>query len=84
MNGPEPQSDDEMWVALRATNPVRSLIALVEEWKANGCTKEFAERRLTGFLDEVMAHGDADQDDPVRDVLDLVAGYCSPHAKLFP
>ncbi|MEA2695940.1 MAG: hypothetical protein QOI66_211 [Myxococcales bacterium] len=49
-----------------------------------GCSKESAERRLTRFLDDVMINGGVDQDDPVRDVLDFVTGYCSSHMRIFP
>ena len=84
MNGHRDESSDELWIALKSAEPARSLIAVVENWKGNGCTKDAAERRLSAFLDEVLAHGEPDEDDPVRDVLDVVVGWCIPGAKLFP
>jgi hypothetical protein len=59
-------------------------VSVVKAWKDDGCTKDEARLRLVRFLDDVRAHGDQDQDDPVRDVLDFVVGFCRPDAKLFP
>jgi hypothetical protein len=60
------------------------LISIVEMWKEDGCNQAEAESRLTTFLHEVMAKGTLDEEDPVRDVLDFVVGFCSPNARLFP
>jgi len=77
-------SNDALWSALGSPEPVAALIELVKEWKVAGAAKAEVEHRLTEFLHEVMATGAPDQDDPVRDVLDYVVGYCSPDARLFP
>ena len=78
-----PANHDALWNALRSPEPVAALIELVKEWKVAGAAKAEVEHRLTKFLDEVMATGAHGQDDPVRDVLDLVVGFCSPEARLF-
>lgn len=77
-------SDDELWAALRSESPVDALTTVVLAWKARGITAAEAEQRLTAFLHVVMSAGVLDEDDPVRDVLDLVTGWCSPHLRLFP
>jgi len=78
------ESHEALWQALRSTHPVAALTGTVKGWKAAGCTQAEAERRLTTFLEDVMANGGPDEDDPVRDVLDFVVGYCSDPMKIFP
>jgi hypothetical protein len=78
------ESHESLWGALRSADPVASLTRAVKGWKVAGCTQAEAERRLTIFLEEVMANGAPDEDDPVRDVLDFVVGYCSGPMKIFP
>jgi hypothetical protein len=83
----ESESHEQLWEAVppvRSADPVTSLTEIVKGWKRAGCSKESAERRLTAFLDDVMINGVVDQDDPVRDVLDFVTGYCSIQMKIFP
>jgi hypothetical protein len=63
---------------------MQNLMRVVAAWKAAGCTQPEAELRLMAFLDEVLVLGRADEDDPVRDVLDFVTGFCSSDARLFP
>jgi hypothetical protein len=81
--GDEQSQNAALWSALRSDEPIPGLIGVVEVWKSTGCTQSEAESRLTSFLHEVMAKGAVDEDDPVRDVLDLVVGFCSPQARLF-
>ncbi len=83
-NSGRAESDDELWTALRSESPVDALTTVVLAWKARGITAAEAEQRLTAFLHVVMSAGVLDEDDPVRDVLDLVTGWCSPHSRLFP
>lgn len=81
---PASPANELLWSALRSADPVGSLTAVVKAWKAAGCTQAEAERRLTGFLEDVRANGQPDEDDPVMDVLDFVVGHCSPSVKIFP
>jgi len=75
---------ERLWTALNSDDAVAGLAEIVRAWKADGCTKAEAENRLSSLLAEVGVNGTSAQDDAVRDVLDLVVGYCSPHARLFP
>jgi hypothetical protein len=59
-----------------------SLLQLVLEWKAGGCTQAEAIERLTSFLERLPPEAEA-EDDAIRDVLDFVTGFCSPHQRIF-
>ncbi|HEY7426507.1 MAG TPA: hypothetical protein VH682_19895 [Gemmataceae bacterium] len=71
--------------ALHSLNPVDSLRALVLELAAEGCRKA----RIIELFEEWLAYlqkfpeREADAD-AVRDVLDFLLGWCSPHMKLLP
>lgn len=82
--GPPSRDDQLLWSALRSAAPVEALKGVVLSWKAQGVLAAEAEHRLTAFLHRVLREGQPDEDDPVRDVLDFVTGFCSPHARLFP
>jgi hypothetical protein len=75
--------DPSLQKALRAAEPVEALCELVLEWKRAGVTQAEATERLQCFLHEVQSDPLLD-DDPIRDVLDFVVGYCSKGARLFP
>lgn len=71
--------------ALRSPDPVASLRALVLELSAEGQSKAnilaLFERFLTQLQDNPAREADADA---VRDVMDFLVGWCSPHMKLLP
>ena len=69
--------------ALHSANPVDSLRALVHELSAEGYRKAqivaIFEQLLSQLQNEPVREADADA---VRDVLDFLVGWCSPHVKL--
>jgi hypothetical protein len=69
--------------ALRSANPIDSLRALVLELSTAGYRKpqiiERFEQHLTLLQTDPVREADADA---VRDVLDFLVGWCSPHMKL--
>jgi hypothetical protein len=69
--------------ALRSPNPIVSLRALVLELSAEGQSKAnilaLFERFLAHLQENPAREADADA---VRDVMDFLVGWCSPHMKL--
>jgi len=77
------EQDTRFEKALRSDNPVDSLRAFVLELSTVGYRKpqiiELFEQRLTLLQADPEREADADA---VRDVLDFLVGWCSPHMKL--
>jgi hypothetical protein len=77
------EREDRFEKALRSANPIDSLRALVLELSAEGYRKpqivELFEQLLTQLQNEPAREADTDA---VRDVLDFLLGWCSPHMKL--
>ena len=77
------EREDRFEKALHSTNPVNSLRALVHDLSAEGNRKPqivaLFEQLLTQLQNEPAREADADA---VRDVLDFLLGWCSPHMKL--
>jgi hypothetical protein len=48
------------------------------------CAAQRAEQRLASVLAEVATSGTEEEDESLREVLDLVAGFCGPLARIFP
>jgi hypothetical protein len=77
--------EDRFEKALRSSKPVDSLRALVLELSAEGYRKA----RIIKLFEELLSHlqkepaREADAD-ALRDVLDFLLGWCSPHMKLLP
>jgi hypothetical protein len=75
---------EQIWKALRSEDAVPKLVSVVHGWKNDGCTRAEAEERLAAVLAEVANSGTEEEDESLREVLDFVTGYCSPHARIFP
>jgi hypothetical protein len=79
------EQEDHFEKALRSPDPVASLRALVLDFSAKGHRKariiELFEERLAYLQKFPEREADADA---VRDVLDFLLGWCSPHMKLLP
>jgi hypothetical protein len=77
------ERDDRFENALHSATPLDSLRALVLELSKEGHGKEsivkLFEQQLTLLQDDPAREADADA---VRDVLDFLLGWCSPHVKL--
>ncbi len=77
------EREDRFEKALRSANPVESLRALVLELSAEGYHKakivEMFEQLLIRLQEDPGRETDADA---VRDILDFLVGWCSPHMKL--
>lgn len=75
--------DDRFEKALHSANPIDSLRALALQLSAEGYSKpqivEFFDQLLLQFEHEPEREADADA---IRDVLDFLVGWCSPHMKL--
>jgi hypothetical protein len=77
------EQEDRFEMALRSANPIDSLRALVLAFAAEGYRKpqivELFEQRLVLLQTDPSREADADS---LRDVLDFLLGWCSPHMKL--
>ncbi len=77
------EQEDRFEKALRSVDPIDSLRVLVLELSAEGHRKariiELFEEELTHLQQKPEREADADA---VRDVLDFLLGWCSPHMKL--
>lgn len=75
--------EDRFEKALRSVKPLDSLRTLSLELSAEGYPKpqivEFFEQHLSQLQSEPSREEDADA---VRDLLDFLVGWCSPHMKL--
>ena len=69
--------------ALGSATPFETLAGVVRAWKADGVTQAEAEKRLMRWLSDADAQLTGAQGDAVRDVLDLVVGFCSPSARIY-
>ena len=70
--------------ALRSTQPVNELRAMVLSLMAEGQSQDTILQILEGARQELrQADREADED-AVTDVMDFVVGWCSPHRKLPP
>ena len=75
--------EPQLWSALHEPSPVAAMTKIVNAWKSAGVPKAQATERLTLFLERVSGEGNDRQDDLVREVLDLVTGFCSPQASIY-
>ncbi|HTU92205.1 MAG TPA: hypothetical protein VMF69_19135 [Gemmataceae bacterium] len=77
------EREDRFEKALHSVSPIDSLRALVHDLSAEGCRKPqivaLFEQLLIQLQNEPAREADADA---VRDVLDFLMGWCSPHMKL--
>lgn len=70
----------ELSRALDAKCDLRALIDLIVLFRdTHGLTQVQAEQALSRMLPAT----DEQRDDLIRDVLDFVTGFCSPHARLW-
>ena len=70
--------------ALRSTEPVNELRALVLSLMAEGQSQDAILQIFEGARQELrQADREADED-AVTDVMDFLVGWCSPHMKLPP
>ena len=79
------ESEDRFETALHSTNPVDSPRDLVQELSAEG----YGKSRIVALFEQQLIHLQENpareaEADSVRDILDFLAGWCSPHMKLFP
>ncbi len=72
--------------ALSALDPFQALRDLALRMKAAGLTQAQVQVAFSAFLELLVASGRDEQDegDSLRDVLDLIVGWCSPGRCLFP
>lgn len=77
------ETEPQLWEALQAPSPVAAMTEIVKSWKSAGVSQAEATERLTLFLERVGSEGSDSQDDLVREVLDLVTGFCSPQASIY-
>jgi hypothetical protein len=77
------ERDDRFEKALHSANPSESLRGLVHELATEGFRKqqivEAFEQQLNQLETEPAREPEADA---IRDVLDFLVGWCSPHMKL--
>ena len=71
---------------LSAPDPFQALRDLAQRLKAADLTQAQVQAAFSAFLELLVASGRDEQDagDPLRDVLDLLVGWCSPSQCLFP
>jgi hypothetical protein len=70
----------ELEEAIHSDVPLQEVVALLRRHKAQGVTQEEAYGLLQSL--HAAAHDDA-LDDRILEVSDFVAGFCSPHMKVW-
>jgi hypothetical protein len=70
----------ELEAAIRSGKPLEEIVALLRQYKARG----IAQGEVYSFLESLRetAPGEA-TDDRILEVTDFVAGFCSPHMKVW-
>ena len=70
----------ELVAALRADVSLFEIVALLRRYKAQGVTKD----EVYSFLESLrQAASDEEAEDRILEVSDFVAGFCSPHMKVW-
>jgi hypothetical protein len=71
---------DDLEAAIRSDSPLEEVVALLRCYKAQGVTRE----EVYAFLDSLRAtNPDEATDDRILEVADFVAGFSSPHMKVW-
>lgn len=78
----EPPSQKEIRELFRGDADFDLLRTQLVNWKNNGITQQQCYEALTLFPANEQL--DEEADDLVRELMDIVSGFCSPHVKVWP
>jgi hypothetical protein len=70
----------ELETAIRASVPLEEIVSLLRRYKQGGATREDVYAFLTSLRDSAT---DEATEDRVVEVADFVAGFCSPHMRVW-
>jgi hypothetical protein len=76
--------DESLEQALRSSEPVSALRALALQLLSGGQRKEAVLALFESARQQLREANRAADEDAVMDVMDCLAGWCSPHMKLPP
>ncbi len=76
-------TNSKLKAALLAKDPVEALSQNVREMKANGLSQQEVYDIFNELLQSPRVRENEQQEDAIRDVMDFIAGWCSPEARLF-
>jgi hypothetical protein len=75
-----PESENELTAAIKSELPLGEVVALLRKYKDRG----IAQADVYSFLERFrLATDDDAMDDRILEVADFVAGFCSPHMKIW-
>jgi len=72
-----------MLQAVRSNQPFNLLQKIAIELRDRGLRQEEVKTIFTEFLNVLTTHGAENEGDIVRDVLDVIVGWCSPDQRLY-
>jgi hypothetical protein len=83
MDSKDPMSGElrqELEEAIRSGSPLEEIVALLRCYRAQGVTRD----EVYSFLDSLRSTApDEATDDRILEVADFVAGFCSPHMRVW-
>ncbi len=79
----QPELERAVEAALETTNAFEALRQVAGEFKNCGVSKELAYATLDTFRKRHEDDSDERKYNAVLDVMDLVDGWCSPHARIY-
>ena len=69
--------------ALEVKNSKETLVDIILDLKKKGWSQKKAYELFNEFLKDIIDKGTEEQEDYIRDVMDLIVGWCNPSARLF-
>ena len=76
----KPELEKQLEAAIKSDRPLAEIVVLLRHYKEQGITQT----EVYSFLDRLHNAGpDETTDDRILEVADFVAGFCSPHMKIW-
>lgn len=69
--------------ALRSPDPIAALSQIVREMKAAGKSQQEIYTSFSELLQVVQVSETEQEEDVIRDIMDFIAGWCSPGSRFF-
>ena len=73
----------QLETALRMPDPLTALSQVARNMKDAGTSQPEMYAIFNELLQAMQIDGTEQQDDAIRDVMDFIIGWCSPHQRLF-
>jgi len=73
----------QLEAALKTPDPFTALLQVARSMNDTGTSQLEMCAIFSELLEAMQGNATEQQDDAIRDVLDFIVGWCSPHQKLF-